>query len=164
MKEILYTKVSKASNDLFRAEYTGVNREEVDNFLNSKLEKHTPSSFRKTRNHLLGMLGEFGILQGKGSDFSSVWTVRHYEPTLIGWLYGIYREFDHISERKRSETYFMDESPTTRLFLLSSGELRYLIGKALEENYLDKEIFGGVPVYRLPQPDIDAFVEGFING
>jgi len=176
VQEVLFPKLSNPrkpseapgvgdfTEEIFPADNAAICREDVDELLSAKLEKYTPESFRKTRNHLLGMLGQFGILQAYGSGFSRTWTVRHYEPTVLGWLYAIYKEFDFLPERKRSESYFSNESPTTRRFLLSLDGLRYVMRKALEEGHLDKEIFGGNPVYRFPYPDTDTFVKEFVDG
>ena len=162
VREVLFPKLSSPEKELFPTDDVSVRREDVDELLNAKLEKYTPESFRKTRNHLLGMLGQFGMLQAHGSGFSRTWTVRYYEPTVLGWLYAIYKEFDELPERKRLESYFINESLTTRRFLLSEDGLRYVMRKALEEGHLDKEKFGGNPVYRLPYPDTDTFVFVFI--
>jgi len=164
VREVLFPKLSNPTEELFPTDDAKVRREDVDELLNTKLEKYTPESFRKTRNHLLGMLGQFGMLQAHGSGFSRTWTVRHYEPTVLGWLYAIYKEFDELPERKRAESYFANESPTTKRFLLSPDGLRYVMRRALEEGNLDKEIFGGNPVYRLPYPDTGTFVKEFMDG
>lgn len=164
VQEVLFPKLYSSAEKLFSTDDAEVRRENVDEFLSSKLEKYTDESFKKTRNHLLGMLGQFGILQGHGSSFSRRWTVRHYEPAVLGWLYAIYKEFDVLYERKRLEGYFANESPTTKRFLLSSDGLRYVMKEALKQGYLDKEIFGGNSVYRLVYSDTDTFVKEFIHG
>ncbi|MBC8462218.1 MAG: hypothetical protein H8D67_29975 [Deltaproteobacteria bacterium] len=164
VRGVLFPKLSELTEELFPTDNANVRREDVDELLSAKLEKYTSESFRKTRNHLLGMLGQFGMLQAHGSGFSRTWTVRHYEPTVVGWLYAIYKEFDELPERKRAESYFANESSTTRRFLLSPDVLRYVMRKALEEGHLDKEIFGGNPVYRLPYPDTNTFIKEFIDG
>lgn len=163
VQEVLRSKLYNPAEKMFSTDDAEVRRENVDEFLSSKLEKYTDESFKKTRNHLLGMLGQFGMLQAHGSSFSRRWTVRHYEPTVLGWLYAIYKEFDDLPERKRLESYFGSESPTTKRFLLSSDGLRYVMKKALREGHLDKEIFGGNSVYRLVHPDTEAFVKEFID-
>lgn len=163
VQEVLIPKLSTPSEELFSTDDSEICKEEVEEFLNSKLSCSS-SSLGKTRNHLLGMLGQFGILQVHGSSFSRRWTVRHYEPTVLGWLYAIYKEFDVLHERKRLEGYFANESPTTKRFLLSSDGLRYVMKEALKQGYLDKEIFGGKSVYRLVHPDTDTFVKEFIHG
>jgi len=157
---LIYPKLRRHEENLFGTLGERLTREEMLAFVGERLPNVSDLTLMKSAGVLRGMLVEFGLLRYDGR----ILRVNHYEPTSFGWLYAVHREFDDLDSRKRTESYFLAESLTTKRFLMNHETVVFRLNQAVTSGWMERESFGGEPVFRLKHKGIDNFIAAYKAG
>jgi hypothetical protein len=161
---LIYPKLQHHEKNLFGVLGERLAKGEVLAFVGERLPDISDVTLAKTARVLHEMLVELGLLRYEGCGGHRILRVNYYEPSSFGWLYAVHREFDDLDSRKRTESYFLSESLTTKRFLMNRETVVFRLNQAVTSGWMERESFGGEPVFRLKHKGIDSFIAAYKTG
>jgi hypothetical protein len=115
----------------------------LNGFLRERLPNCSDNTLAKTRQLLFKALEDFGLLQGSAQGrFERRWFLKPYQPTLVGFTWALYKEFENAGAHKRSERFILEESDTVKVFLMRKSFAGYLLEESSRQGLLGMEYFG----------------------